>query len=789
MLSLAITGTGLITAVGRNTLETFTSVRAGLSRFTELTGLDCPRRGQVGAVLPYPLCDDMEERLLEIGVLAAIEAVESAGISTKARLTLALCLPSHQRPESRSTFGRDYVRALEQALDRSEGSIYLEELPFGGAAFVQGLNTAMKGLSEGRSDCVLIGAADSLLRPRILQWLEASDRLKTEGNSDGLIPGEAAVCVLVESVNGAKARDVPIMARIDGFGFGHEPGFYFSEHPCLATGVTEAMRQAMVGAKVAKDFCPEVLSDLNGESYRAKEWAVAELRVFSEAPTKHLHPADCFGDVGAAMGAALLGLAAVGIWRRVTTTPVMVLASSEGPERAVAILRSPYANETRPSSSFSPRTASADSTPWNSDEAIDSVKVDNQFAEDLAWEHLEGASFLWRQRDRAASAPHYDLVDLARLDDRLDAHLDGLRISRVFWSVYEEAFSLRESGQVFIAGILTFEKRDETPIQDVLDKGDTSPEHCRGLISALGWLPHALAAGHIPKLLESDSRELRRVGLAGSAVHRLDPGRPLVDALNDSDTVLRARALKACGELGRRDLLPILLEHLRAEDQKSRFYAAWSAALLGSNAGAPVLRDVAQAGGPYSERACSLALQRMSVADGHSWNRELASQPERQRLSVIGAGALGDPAAVPWLNENMMVPELARVAGESFTMITGVDIAYENLEGEWPEGFEAGPTENPEDEDVALDPDEDLPWPNPELIEAWWNNNKGAFRSGTRYLLGKPISGEQCQHVLRYGYQRQRAAAAIELAMLQPGQPLFEVRAPGFRQKRLLGVK
>jgi hypothetical protein len=41
-------------------------------------------------------------------------------------------------------------------------------------------------------------------------------------------------------------------------------------------------------------------------------------------------------------------------------------------------------------------------------------------------------------------------------------------------------------------------------------------------------------------------------------------------------------------------------------------------------------------------------------------------------------------------------------------MITGVDIAYEDLEGVWPEGFEAGPTENPENENVAMDPDEDL---------------------------------------------------------------------------------
>lgn len=154
-----------------------------------------------------------------------------------------------------------------------------------------------------------------------------------------------------------------------------------------------------------------------------------------------------------------------------------------------------------------------------------------------------------------------------------------------------------------------------------------------------------------------------------------------------------------------------------------------------------------------------------------------------------GYGAMGDPMSVPWLIQMLKVPELARVAGESFTMITGVDIAYEDLEGEWPEGFEAGPTENAEDEDVEMDSDEDLAWPEPELIQEWWSKNKTNFRDGTRYLYGKPISEQQCQQVLRYGYQRQRAAAAIELAMMRPGQPLFEVRAPGFRQQKLLGLK
>ena len=405
-------------------------------------------------------------------------------------------------------------------------------------------------------------------------------------------------------------------------------------------------------------------------------------------------------------------------------------------------------------------------------------------------QHAEEAAFLWLLRDRVVSAPHYSLSDLAKLDNRIEAHIDGLRIAGdPGWEICKGALSTDEVGEVFAASVLAFEDGGETRIQAVIKTGSTAPELSRGLVFALGWLPYAQAEAYIRKLLNSQSPELQRVGIAASAAHRRDPGRVLVHALKHDDIFLRARALKAVGELGLKDVLPFVLENLSAKDQKCRFYAAWSAALLGSSAGVPVLCEVAKAGGPYSERSCSMALRRMSVPDAHSWLRELASDPGLQRLAVIGAGARGDPASIPWLIENMVVPKLARVAGESFTMITGVDIAYEDLEGEWPEGFEAGPTENPEDEDVALDPDEDLPWPNPQRIGEWWSKNKIRFRSGTRYLLGKPISVEQCQHVLKYGYQRQRAAAAIELVMLQPGQPLFEVRAPGFRQKQLLGVK
>jgi uncharacterized protein (TIGR02270 family) len=239
--------------------------------------------------------------------------------------------------------------------------------------------------------------------------------------------------------------------------------------------------------------------------------------------------------------------------------------------------------------------------------------------------------------------------------------------------------------------------------------------------------------------------------------------------------------------LGRKDLLPFIQDNLTTKDDFCRYSAAWSAALFGDAGSAAVLRSFVRSSFPWPEDALKVAMRCMALASAIDWQAELAKQADTMRLATIGAGAIGDPVLIPWLMEQMAVPELARVAGESFTMITGVDIAYVDLEGERPEGFESGPTENPEDEDVEMDPDEDLPWPKPELIGAWWEKNKTGFKTGTRHLLGLPITEENLRQVLRTGRQRQRHAAALELAMLIPGQPLFEIRAPGFRQKKMLG--
>ncbi len=416
------------------------------------------------------------------------------------------------------------------------------------------------------------------------------------------------------------------------------------------------------------------------------------------------------------------------------------------------------------------------------------VKTNFMPVETVIFQHADEAAFIWNRRAQAVSAATYRLDDLDALDTRLDANIDGLRIAGDDgWRMAVEQLSWQEGGEVFTAAVLALESGRAEKIEPVLEAaladydGVSTSDAFRGLVSAFGWVSFERVRHRLEAHLASDSPQLRTIGIAGSAIHRQNPGLHLKNAIESSDPILRARALKAAGELGRVDLLN-QLHNATSEDERSRFYRAWSMALLGWKEAAAELQIITVEEGQYSERAADCAVRLMPIEDARAWLTELSGNEETTRLAAKGAGALGDPAVMTWLLSQMDIPNNARAAGEAFSMITGVDIAYDDLEADWPEGFEAGPTDEPDDENVEMDRDEDLPFPNPELIKEWWNSNRDRFSTGQRYFLGLPLDEQGLKTGLVNGFQRQRIAAALELALSEPESVLLEVRAPGFRQ-------
>jgi uncharacterized protein (TIGR02270 family) len=334
-------------------------------------------------------------------------------------------------------------------------------------------------------------------------------------------------------------------------------------------------------------------------------------------------------------------------------------------------------------------------------------------------QHAEEAAHLRLVCSVLLSAPHVKLHHLRRLDDRLAAHLDGLAVAGEYGSsVCEAALESPGAGEAFAATVRAIEEKDDQLLDKLFALVTAVPPAQPGLISAFGWVSSQLLQGIGVRLLASPEPFKREVGIAACIMHRVDPDAALDTAVTDPDAQLRARALRAAGELGRRDLLAVCTAALADEDAACRFWAAHSAVLLGDRAAAvESLMAIALQEGPHRVAALRLLLKVISLLQANELLKVLARNPSDIRLLTQGAGIVGDPYYVPWLIRQMEDLKLARLAGESFSFITGLDLAYLDLERKPPEGVEFGPNDNPEDDNVAMDEDDSLPWPDPVKIQ------------------------------------------------------------------------
>jgi uncharacterized protein (TIGR02270 family) len=307
------------------------------------------------------------------------------------------------------------------------------------------------------------------------------------------------------------------------------------------------------------------------------------------------------------------------------------------------------------------------------------------------------------------------------------------------------------------------------------------------VIAALCWAERGAAIRAVDQLTRSAAPLCRSVGVAALGARRSDPGERLPILLSDPFPQVRARTDRTIGQLGRADLTPQLRSALSDSDPECRFWSAWSAARLGAGEEAlNVLADIAWNNLSRADRALDLLLRRLDVQQANAWLREFAKLPDRQRALIRATGVIGDPLYIPWLIEHMTTPDTARLAGEAFSMITGLDLAYRDLDRRPPADFQSGPSDDPADENVALDEDANLPWPDPARIGAWWVANRARFSPGTAYFLGVPKADADWLEALSDAFQRQRQAAALELAIRQPDKAMFEVRARGRLQRQLI---
>jgi 3-oxoacyl-[acyl-carrier-protein] synthase-1 len=166
----------------------------------------------------------------------------------------------------------------------------------------------------------------------LLVHFEAEGRLKTGENLDGFIPGEAAGLLVLTRRSTAAQLGMPVLATIQRWAHGYESGHLYSSEPYRGDGLATTVASVID----SDDPANEVYSTMNGESHWAREWGVTTVRNSAALPHDHAmhHPADCFGDTGAAAGPVMTGLAALGIAGGYRRPPCLVYASSDTGQRA-----------------------------------------------------------------------------------------------------------------------------------------------------------------------------------------------------------------------------------------------------------------------------------------------------------------------------------------------------------------------------------------------------------------------------------------------------------------------
>ena len=329
----------MISPVGLSAPQTCAALRAGITRFEELEGV-IDRFGEpviASTIPPFTQNAIPTAHSSDVAIRACSEALSALPREELARRPLIVSILTKEKDRPGNHFDTQGLPdSLPKALDLPP-STPLHFFAGGNAAGIDALFYAHQRIAADPNSIELILGIDSLLDIGTLGYLEKMNRLKAPSQPRGLIPGEAAVALLLQD---AASSGVSSYCTIDGLGRADEPKPVGTDEPCLGEGLTNAISAALGTAGWTSDEVERVYCDLNGEVYRAHEWMLALCRTLGNPEV--VHPADCIGDVGAAFAPLLIGMAAVALHRGYARTDrVLVFCSSEfGARGSVCISKS-----------------------------------------------------------------------------------------------------------------------------------------------------------------------------------------------------------------------------------------------------------------------------------------------------------------------------------------------------------------------------------------------------------------------------------------------------------------
>lgn len=360
--ALGVLRTGVACAVGLSAAQACAAIRSAIDRFEESSFRDVQGEPILAAQAPLHLldpahgddhdddrgvqlsgasrCARLFERALEdcLGDRAAgNDSLDdpSPALDTVVLLTL---LPS----PGRAGVPEHLEAALDAVRERRGWRFHAHSRVFrhdrASLAYAVAHATALLSREAGLS--VLIVGVDSLINAGAINHYLRRDRLQTDGNSNGFIPAEAAAAVWLAQAAGpgqltirACERALETITVLD------------TERKSRFEALPQASAAALACAGCAMHQIDARLVSASGEEYFFEELAMVLARTLREhrSTIALWHPADCIGEVGAAIGPLLLAVAHDAITKGYAPGPrfLIELSNDDGDRAALVLTTSP----------------------------------------------------------------------------------------------------------------------------------------------------------------------------------------------------------------------------------------------------------------------------------------------------------------------------------------------------------------------------------------------------------------------------------------------------------------
>jgi len=350
---------------------------------------------------------------------------------------------------------------------------------------------------------------------------------------------------------------------------------------------------------------------------------------------------------------------------------------------------------------------------------------------DIVEEHFEELDFLWEQRESVIFAPDWTLEELAELEERAEAHLDGLRLAQGHGvDISRPALAGDQTGAATAATLTMMEAGVAELDSELLMALAAGTDEVREGIGI--GLRHCDIRRILPRLGELSKQAEPAVRIAAVEVlafHRQPPPQGLPELIHQADPGARARIYAALRRFGGPWSVDPVKRALESQDGVLQRAALETSAHIGLPGLAQICRQAAvRSTNPSSAAVAFLGV--LGEDQDVALMRQAIDRPDLAQAALAGLGALGRSSAIPVVLDAMRHPELALAAGEAFRRITGAEDIDASAPLPHPEGLSA--------EEVELA--EPVTPPDPDKAREWWEREKGRFHAEGRWQIGLEVS-------------------------------------------------